>query len=310
MITTIVLNPAVDKVYFVDGFQAGGLYRVRNTVKSAGGKGINVARVAASLGETVSTIGFKAGGTGEWLQSELQKLGVHTDFIEVKGESRTNNNIVDRTANVETELLETGPFVTCADMDKFLDSYRCILKDTTVLVCSGGLPEGVPTNFYRTLADIAKSCGVKFILDTSNEMLEEGIEAKPYMVKPNLRELGAYVKKQLKEVGEIIEACRYITSKGVELVAASMGKDGALLVSEDVVLYAEPPDISVVNTIGSGDSMAAGFAVGLSRGHTMEEMLRLGMACAVANTQFMEIGVVSRELVENYLKEIRIREIS
>lgn len=307
MITTLSLSPAVDKIYFVDGFETGKLYRVREIVKSAGGKGINVSRVASLLGERVTSIGFKAGDTGEWLEAQLKASGVHAEFIEVPGESRTNNNIIDRLNNAETEVLEIGPYISEDYLSRFLEVFKRVLVNTKVLVCSGGMPEGVPADFYRKLIDIAKQHGVKTVLDTSNEMLEEGIKAKPDIVKPNKRELSKYVSRQLNGINEIIEACRCIISDGVKIVTASLGGEGAILVTEDSALYAKPPEVDVVNTIGSGDSMVAGLAAGMARGYSLEEMFRLGMASAVANTQFREIGVVNGELVEKYLKEIKIQ---
>jgi tagatose 6-phosphate kinase len=309
MITALSLSPAVDKIYFIDGFESGKLYRVRNIVKSAGGKGINVARVSSILGEKVNLIGFKAGETGEWLESQLKRMGVNTCFIEVRGESRTNINIIDKVKNLETEVLEIGPTIREKDIGVFMDEFEKVLKDTDVLVCSGGLPEGIPANFYRMLIERAKLYGVKTILDTSNEMLSEGIKAMPYMVKPNLRELGVYAGKQLNSISDIIGACKGIINAGVEIVVTSMGAQGALLVSKEEIVRARVPDVEVVNTIGSGDSTVAGCAAGIRRGYSPDKMLRLGMACAVANTQFEEIGYIRMELVDRFINEIVIERL-
>jgi len=309
MITTIALSPAVDKIYFADDFSAGGLYRIGNVVKSAGGKGINVARVASLLGEKVASIGFKAGESGEWLFSKLNELGITARFISVEGESRTNNNIIDRKNNTETEVLEIGPFIKKENITAFLELYEETLNSTEILICSGGTPEGIPTDFYKELINIAYARGIKVILDTSNEMLEEGIKAKPFIIKPNLRELSKFVNRSLDTFEEIIGACKYINSLGVKIVVASLGKEGAVMVSEGKVISAKAPEISVVNTIGSGDSMVAGLAVGLVRGRSLEDVFCLGMACAVANTQFEQIGFISTELVEKYLGEIRVERI-
>jgi len=309
MITALSLSPAVDKIYFIDGFECGKLYRVRNIVKSAGGKGINVARVSSILGEKVISIGFKAGETGEWLESQLKRMGVNTCFIEVKGESRTNINIIDKVNNHETEVLEIGPVIREEDTGVFMDEFEKVLKDTSVLVCSGGLPEGIPSNFYRILIEKAKLFRVKTILDSSGEMLAEGIKAAPYMVKPNLRELGVYAGKQLNSISDIIAACKSILNAGVEVVVTSMGAQGALLVSKEEVLHARVPEVNVVNTIGSGDSTVAGCAAGIRRGYSLDNMLRLGMACAVANTQFEEIGYISMDLVDRFINEIEIERL-
>ena len=304
MLTALSLSPAVDKIYFVDNFQPGGLFRVGNVVKSAGGKGINGARVASLLGEEVTSLGFKGGSTGEWLESELARLGVDTRFISVEGESRTNNNIIDRVNGVETEVLEVGPTIRPCHLEAFLDLFKETLKHTGVLVCSGGLPEGVPVHFYRTLVELAGASGIPAILDTSNEVLAEGIQGRPYMVKPNRRELSRFAGKPMETREDIVDACRAILAAGVSVVIASLGQEGAVLVTKEVILEASVPDIPVVNTIGSGDSLVAGFAAGTARGLRLEECFRLGLACAQANTQFMEIGFVTRELVEKYTEQI------
>lgn len=310
MITALSLSPAVDKIYFVDNFEAGRLYRVKKVYRSAGGKGINVARVAATIGENVALAGFKAGNTGNWLETQVKDLGVDTRFVEVEGESRTNNNIIDREKGTETEVLEMGPYIKSEDAERFLNTLEQLLSATKVLVCSGGLPEGIPADFYKTIITAAGKYNLKIILDSSNEMLSEGIKGKPYLIKPNLRELSRFVGKQLTNPGEIVDSCRYIISMGVEVVVASMGGEGSMLVTKDSVLVGRPPKVDIMKTIGSGDSMVAGLAAGLARGYSMEEMLRLGMACATANTQFVEIGYVSTELVEKYLGEVVIEDFT
>ena len=309
MITTIVLNPAVDKIYFVDNFQAGGLFRVKETIRSAGGKGINVSRVIRALGGEVLSIGFKGGHTGEWLVRQLKNLGVLTEFIEVEGESRTNNNIIDPISGAETEVLETGPLITREDLKKFFSVYDGALKKAKVIVCSGGLPAGVENDIYKTLIIKAKEYNTKVILDSSGEVLRQGIEAKPYMIKPNLRELGSLVNRDLKEISDVLEACRCIQREGVEIVLASLGEKGAILVSKESVFRVYVPHIEVANTIGCGDSMVAGFAAGLSKGLELEESLRLGSACGVNNAQFAEIGVVKMDEVNILIKEVRIEKI-
>ena len=309
MITTVVLNPAVDKIYFADNFQAGGLFRIKETIRSAGGKGINVSRVIRALGEEVLSLGFKGGHTGEWLVEQLKKLGAVTEFIEVEGESRTNNNIIDRLNGTETEVLEIGPLITERNIEDFISIYKRALEKTKILVCSGGLPAGVGDDMYKTLIMEAKKQGIKVILDASGEVLKLGIEAKPYLIKPNLRELASLANRELKETSDIVEACRCIQRDGVELVLASLGEKGAGVVSRDRVFRVYVPYIEVANTIGCGDSMVAGFAIALSRGLELEEALRLSSACGVNNAQYKEIGIVKRDEVYKLINDIRIEKI-
>ncbi len=340
MIMVLALNPAIDKIYYTEDFMPGGLYRVGNIVKSAGGKGVNVARVASSIGEEVLLVGFKAGEAGQWLERQaavLERVAVR--FIEVGGETRTNNNIIDRKRGTETEVLEAGPVITEAASSEMTLLIQNEIKryGIQVLVCTGSLPEGMDKSFYAEIIRMANGFGVKTILDASGDTLVKGIEAKPFLVKPNKRELAAWAGRggsgggnrggsiadgsrsmgktgadDADEPDSILQAARDINACGVAYVAASLGADGALMVGGGSCLKAEPLDIKVVNTIGSGDSMVAGIAVALSRSinteNTALEMLRLGMACAQANTQTEEIGRVDPDLVSRFYGKVRIDE--
>lgn len=309
MITAVVLNPAVDKIYFVDNFKVGSIFRVKEAISSAGGKGINVSRVVKLLGGEVLSIGFKGGHTGDWLVGQLKLLGVKTDFIEVEGESRTNNNIIDRLQGTETEVLETGPLISEQALQQFICVYEQALKKSEVIVCSGGLPAGIGNDIYSILISKAKKQGVKVILDSSGEVLKHGIDAKPYMIKPNLRELSKLVNRDLKEIPDVLEACRSIQRKGVEIVLASLGENGAILVNHEKAYRAYVPSIEVSNIIGCGDSMVAGFATAIEKGLGLEEAFKLGVACGVNNAQYKEIGVVKKEEVYKLVEEVRIEEI-
>ncbi len=309
MITVLSLSPAVDKIYVIDNFKAGSLYRVGNSLQSAGGKGINVARVLSLLGTPVHVLGFKAGSTGEWIEKSLFELGTETDFISVEGQSRTNNNIIDRLNNIETEILEEGPEIDPPAWEGFLNKFRAAVAQTDVLVCSGGLPKGLGQDTYARLIAEAGKFGTKTVLDSSGEVLALGISAKPFLIKPNLRELSTYFNKSFSEDAEIIAACREIIKKGVQVVVVSLGEHGALLVTGNREWKALPLKVKAVNTIGSGDSMVAGISRGLAEGRPIEECFKLGCACAVSNTEFIEIGFIDTERVNTHLKNIIIKEI-
>ncbi len=309
MITALSLSPAVDRIYMIENFTPGSLYRVGNCLQSAGGKGINVSRVLKTLGARVRVLGFKAGHTGHWLEKSLEDLGAETDLITVEGQSRTNNNIIDKVNGLETEILEEGPTIDNEAWEVFLRKFRSCLRDTKVLVCSGGLPSGLGADTYACLIREAGEAGVKTILDSSGEVLKQGVEAGPYLIKPNLKELCTYFNRQLAEDAQIVEACREILKKGVSIVVISLGERGALLVSEEKVLKAHPVEVKAVNTIGSGDSMVAGISLGLAEELPLEECFRLGCACAASNTEFIKIGVIDEGRVERLKREIAIYEL-
>lgn len=309
MITVLSLSPAVDKIYIIDDFCAGGLYRVNNCIQSPGGKGINVARVAKMLNSNVTVLGFKAGSTGQWLEDSLINVGAQTHFIEVPGQSRTNNNIIDKVNNTETEILEDGPTISQNEWNQFFEEFSRQIKNSKVLVCSGGLPKGLGTDTYSKLIEEANKCGIKTILDASGEVLKQGIKAKPYLIKPNLRELSVYFDTHFTSEAQIINACKVIINEGVKVVVTSLGAQGALLVSEHAAYKACPIAVDVVNTIGSGDSMVAGISVGIAQNLSIEDCLRLGSACATSNTEFIEIGMINKDKVGQLKNEIVIREI-
>jgi 1-phosphofructokinase family hexose kinase len=309
MITVLSLSPAIDKIYVIDGFCAGELYRVNNCIQSAGGKGVNVARVSRMLEAEVAVLGFKAGNTGQWLEDNILRTGAKSYFIEVEGQSRTNNNIIDKVNNKETEILEEGPTISDYSWQLFLESFHQNIRKSKVLVCSGGLPKGLGTDTYAKLIDEANKLGIKTILDASGDVLNQGINAKPYLIKPNLRELSTYYKTNFTTETDILNACREIINKGVKVVVTSLGADGALLVSENAAYKAYPVNVNVINTIGSGDSMVAGISTGLVSGMRLEECFRLGVACASSNTEFIEIGLISNERVEQLRRDIIIEKI-
>jgi len=309
MITVLSLSPAIDKIYIIDDFSAGGLFRVNNCLQSPGGKGINVARVTKMLGSKVSVLGFKAGSSGQWLENSLIDIGAETHFVSVQGQSRTNNNIIDKVNNTETEILEDGPTISQSVWTLFYGEFCQQIKNTNILVCSGGLPKGLGTQTYASLIEEANKYDVKTILDASGEVLRLSITAKPYMIKPNLRELATYFHTQFTSETQIVEASKEIISRGVKVVVTSLGAEGALLVTEHAAFKAYPIETTVVNTIGSGDSMVAGISTGIAGGLSIEESFRLGCACATSNTEFIEIGLIKSERVEQLRQEIIIREI-
>jgi len=309
MITVLSLSPAVDKIYFIDNFSAGGLYRIGDCLLSAGGKGINVSRVLKILGADVEVLGFKAGSTGQWLEKSLTDLDVKTHFISVEGQSRTNNNIIDKVNCRETEILEEGPTIDSNAWEIFMESFKAAMGQTRLLVCSGGLPKGLGPDTYARLITEADKFGVRTILDSSGEVLRLGIEAGPFLIKPNLRELNTYFDRNFETDQQIIEACQLILDKGVKYIVISMGAKGALLVSEDMVYKAHPLSVKVENTIGSGDSMVAGICSGISEGLSIKESFELGCACAASNTEHIGIGVIDADRVNLLKRSVIIEQI-
>lgn len=308
MILTVTMNPAVDKVYLVDNYAIGKVFRTDNVVISAGGKGINVARVAKELGADVGATGLVGGNNGRIIIEEINRLNIINQFCDIDGETRINTNITDRVNKTSTELLEYGPNVQNKEMNEFLKLYSNIVNEYNVIVLSGSLPRGLEQNSYNSLIDIAHKLGKKVILDTSGSSLIDALDKKVYMIKPNTDEI-----KQILDLGEatlaedvIIDAAIGLKNRGIDLPVISMGSGGCVAYINSAVYHFKADASNVVNTVGSGDSFIAGCAVGIDRGLSQLDTLRLAIACGTANTQFEQTGIVTKELVEHYLDKVEI----
>jgi len=306
VILAITMNPAIDKVYAIDDFHVSGVFRPKAMTATAGGKGLNVARVAKILGEQVMATGFIGGATGQLIHRQVQESGIISKFIPIEGESRICINIMDEKNVTSTEILEPGPIVSEREYTTFLERFEEMVETCDVVTASGSLPQGVPVDFYRNLIRIAKKRGKKFILDTSGDYFKEGIKEGPFMVKPNQDELVQVVGCAFSTKDDYVFALRLLKENGVDFPVITLGAKGcvAAFPSGEVYHFFAPP-IKVVNAVGSGDSFVAGCAVALSRGAEPLEVIKLGMACGMANTQFFKTGMVSRELVEKFLESIQ-----
>lgn len=310
MILAINMNPAIDKVYAVDDFQVGKVFRPRAMTATAGGKGLNVARVAHLLGEKVMVTGLVGGSTGRQIEESVKEQGMDSRFITIQGESRICINVTDEKNITSTEILEPGPVVTLEEGERFLGRYQELLQECSVVTASGSLPKGMPKDLYATLIRMAGESGKKFILDTSGEYFLEGIKQKPYMIKPNADELTSVMKRKPKNMSDYVDALRKFRELGVQMPVISLGKQGCMAALEDGIYHFTTPEIKVVNTVGSGDSFVAGCAAGLHRGMQPVEIIRLGMACGTANTQFFKTGWVTVDKVNTFLSMIKYEKLS
>ena len=309
MILTVTLNAAIDKRYVVDDCRMGEVNRVKECTYVPGGKGLNVSKPASIYGAEVVATGFVGGHAGNYIEEALNPFGIKSAFYHVEGESRSCINIWDEVNHVQTEFLEPGFTLTEEDFRGFEEKFRELVKDADVVAMSGSVPKGLDGTAYPRLVRIVKEAGKPVILDTSGKLLEMGIEAKPSMIKPNIDEIRMLTGKSCDDLNEIIEAARIIHQKGVEIVAVSLGADGSLAVSDEGVFRAVVPKIDAVNTVGCGDSMIAGFALGISEGLSLPETLRRASAISAAAAMREETGFFVMEDMERLLPQIQITKL-
>lgn len=306
MIYTVTFNPSLDYVVAVDDFKAGKINRTTSETIFSGGKGINVSMVLNEFGVKSVTYGFVAGFTGLELEKRLQEQGLHTDFIHVEnGITRINMKLrseicmeseSDERVRQETEINGQGPEIKENELFQLIDRIKG-LNVEDILVVSGSVCKGVPQSIY---ADIVKMCnenGVKVIVDASSVLLWNVLEHAPFLIKPNKDELEDLFYRDIETKEEVVFYAKELQNRGAKNVLVSLGKDGAILVADDGLTYEmAAPSGEVINSVGSGDSMVAGFLAGYLQSNSYEKALKLGVFAGSA-TAFSE-GLASKENID------------
>lgn len=310
MILTVTMNPALDKIYIIDNFEVDKIHRINNMEVNAAGKGVNVARVIKQTGTEVIATGIIGGTTGQYIKQEINQVEIINEFVKIKDNTRTNIKVVDNDKNTTTELLEAGPEVSSAEKNEFLNHFKNIVDDCEIIAGCGSLPPALPNDFYQKLIKIARGKNSKFILDTSGESLKKGIREKPYMIKPNREEVENLMGQKYKKPAELVEPLREFRELGIKLPVITLGADGCITLIEDQVYYFPALSLEAKNVVGSGDAFIAGCAVGLKNRQNIIEVIKLGMACAHANTQFYKTGMISKNLVDKYYDLIKPEKIT
>ena len=309
MITTVTLNTSIDKAYYMDGIiQNGEVMRVSSCRNTAGGKGLNVARIITLCGEEVKATGFAGGYNGAYLEALLTKDNINHYFIHIQGETRSCINILDKKYG-STEYLEPGCEVTEAEEGAFLKSFKQIIRDSEVITISGSIPKGLSPDFYQNLISQAKEEGKSVILDTSGKLLESGLKARPTMVKPNRDEIGMLFGVRIAGLSDVIDCAKKIYEMGIPYVVISLGGEGALFVCDDGIYLGRPPKIDVINTVGCGDSMVGAFAVALKLGYESRQALRFAVAIAAANALSPSTGYFEQSHYEAILEKVIVEKL-
>lgn len=311
MIYTVTMNPSIDYVIEVSSFDEGGLNRSQEEIFLPGGKGNNVSVVLKNLGIESVALGFIAGFTGDKIEAMLRERGVRTEFIKLsKGNSRMNVKMRNRSDGSETEINGGGPEIREADTELLMEKL-CGLKNGDVLVLSGSIPSSVPDTIYEEICERLSGKGVRLVVDAEKQLLERVLKYSPYLIKPNHKELGDMFGVTIRTKEEAIRYAEKLLALGAQQVIVSMAQAGAVFLGKNGEVYQmDAPTGNVVNSVGSGDSMIAGF-LSVTEGperckkqagesvteHAFRVAVAAGSACA-----FLK-GLPHREDVENILKE-------
>jgi 6-phosphofructokinase 2 len=280
-VATLTLNPSLDLSFSVEALAPGRKLRCHSPRLDAGGGGINVARVIRRLGGKAVAVLPLGGANGQKLRALLTAERMPFIAQEISGETREDFTAEVRATGDEYRFVMPGPRLSPADRDGLMRTAEAV--GSRVLVASGSLAPGVPVTFYGRLAERAAAAGVKMALDASGAALRHGVAAGVWLVKPNLDELEELAGAPLPSLADRLAACRAIIARGgAEIVALSMGADGALLVTAERSLAARAPTVTPVSTVGAGDSFMGGLVRALADGSKPDAALRLAVAAGSA----------------------------
>ena len=300
MIYTVTFNPALDYVVFLDNLKLGDVNRSTRESIFYGGKGINVSTILNTLGLETTAFGFVAGFTGKAIEDGLAAQGIHTDFIHLpEGNSRINVKVKH---GDETEINGQGPVITEEAINELFAKLDTLTKED-ILVLAGSIPNTLPEDIYEKILASLESKGIRVVVDATKDLLLNVLKYHPFLIKPNNHELGEMFGIVCKTDEDVVHYAKKLQEKGAVNVLISMAGDGAILITEDGQnIKMGTPKGKVVNSVGAGDSMVAGFITGYIRGGNYEEALKSGTAAGSA-TAFSE-GLASLEMYEKMLKQI------
>ncbi len=308
MIYTVTLNPSIDYVAAAPEFSSGKLNRLSEEMFLPGGKGNNVSIVLKNLGIESTALGFIAGFTGEQIDKMLCEKGIRTDFIRLsEGNSRINMKIHSISDDVETEINGSGPKICPEDVDA-LKEKMCKLAEGDTVILAGSIPPTIPDTIYEDICKGVEGKGVRIIVDAEKTLLERVLKYRPFLIKPNHHELGHIFDVEIRTQEEALTYAKKLQQAGARNVIVSMAGAGAVLLGENGEIWRmKAPEGEIVNSVGAGDSMIAGFLAGLEKGEMVQSAFRQAVCCGSA-CAFMK-GLPKAEDVEKIMAESKRIEV-
>lgn len=301
MIYTITFNASLDYIMQVPDFKEGETNRSVKEEMYPGGKGFNVSTILQRLGYPNTALGFIAGFTGQQIKKELAQRGFICDLCELEdGMTRIN---IKMKGNNETEINGNGPFISQKKLDELMSKIDALEKGDT-LILAGSIPSSLPDDIYEKIMNRLKDKEIRILVDATKQLLLNALPYKPFLIKPNHRELEEIFQTKIRSQKDLISYAKKLQEQGAMNVLVSLGKDGALLVANDKQVYYCPgAKGTLLNSVGSGDSMVAGFLAGYLKHHDYSEALRLGSACGGA-TAFSK-DLAQKETIDDVYQQLK-----
>lgn len=309
MIITLTMNPAIDKTVTIDAFGVDKVNRIGKSRLDAAGKGINVSKVVRELGGRTKTIAFLGGASGDFIKAALEKERITLLDVKVDGETRTNIKIVDPSNNTYTDINDSGSMVGPEQLQVFEKKLMNYVTSQSVVVFTGSVPPGISKDIYKKYIERVQSIGATAVLDADGDLLRHGILAGPKIIKPNIHELENFAGRELKTIDEMIEIAKTFINHGTELVALSLGADGALFIRSDKVIKAKGLNVDVKGTVGAGDAMLGAICYGVHKDLPFEEIVRLAIGASAAKVCMEGTQPPSLSHVYELSRKVKFEEI-
>jgi len=305
-VVTVTINPAIDQTITIPNFTAGAVNRVQASQVDAGGKGINVASFLADYGQPVTATGFLGAENDRIFRQLFEGKGIEDRCIRIAGQARMGIKISDAILHQTTDINFPGETPTAQDVARLFQVLRELSATHEWFVLSGSIPHGLDTGIYAEM--VQALAGKKVVLDTSGEGFRQALPAGPWLIKPNIDELSEYAGKPLEGPAAALDLARLIQAQhGIHMIVISMGKEGAIFVEGDEVIWASPPAVQAKSTVGAGDAMVAGIIAGKISGLSLEECARLATAFSVTAISHIGSGLPSIAAVQLAREQVTSR---
>ncbi len=305
MIYTVLLNPAIDHIVNVDGFEAGQTVKAKYSLQLPAGKAMNVAVAVASLKEKVKVIGIMGSRDKLFFDEFATKHNVDTEWVVVDGSVRRNTTISDIGNKKVSHIREPGFRIAKKSADAVKKILLDSIKPSDWIVFSGSLPLGLKNETYKNIISACRKKTRNIILDASGMALLEGIRGKPFAITPNEFEFEEIFDEKINGIQYMILKAKSLIDRGIEKIFISLGRDGLLAVDSSSVIRIRTHIRNTTNTVGCGDAMLAGLLIGFKRKLTFSKICELGVACGTANTYTVNPGLINQENVDKCLSRIK-----
>ncbi|KQA97617.1 1-phosphofructokinase [Vibrio metoecus] len=304
-VVTITLNPALDLTGSMNQLNVGSVSLVEQSSLHAAGKGVNVAKVLSELGADVTVTGFLGRDNQELFCQLFNQLGVRDEFIRIDGATRINVKLVEHNGAV-SDINFPGITVTQADIDAFEATLLRLAQDHDYFVLAGSLPKGISPQRCAGWISQLRSMNKKVLFDSSREALMVGLEARPWLIKPNDEELSQWCGKELSTLKECQQAASQLAQKEIENIVISMGANGVMWLNENEWLHAKPPKMQVVSTVGAGDTLVAGLCWGHMQHMEKNDLLRFATALSALAVTQVGVGISDKEQLNTLQQQIQV----